>query len=259
MRTNIIVAGKEIDIGCPVITWEDEGGLSFYTNPKSLRVRNLSAEQTAEQIHCFVLHHSVTYKAKMTYDVLINRSLSCNFIIDDDLQDGFATIYQCADVKDACFSHNYMNDFGPGVEISYMPQAWSHPHLYNEANQKILGVQPHNIVMDEVHGVKLKCFAPTDAQIASAIHLMYGVCKACPRVLPEFPKQNGKTVKTTIKNPTGLLSHFMIKKEKVDPLGFPYELAEQTIKELLAGSPITMKSIFRETLDNVISFFKTQK
>jgi hypothetical protein len=256
MNKNIIVAGHPINIGCKVILWDDPDGLSFYDNPKSLHIRDLTLEELNNKLTSFTIHHSVTYKAKITHNVLIQRQLSCNFLIEDDAnQDGYATIYQCADVKDACFSQNQMNDFGPGVEITYIPNAWEKPDLYNESKRKILNVQEHPVLTDQIHGMKIKVFGPTNAQVESCIKLIYGVCKACPSILPEFPKQNGNIVKTFVPNPSGLLAHFMINKGKVDPMGFPFEYVEAKVKELLQNDK-NKKSLLYEGFKKLKNMFK---
>lgn len=229
----IIVAGEKFDVGARVKLWNDSDGLSFYHLPKSYGKRKLTLTQLQEKIHCFVLHHSVTYTAKSTYTGLIGRGLSVNFIIDDDLgEDGIATIYQCLDVCDVGYSHKPLNFNGPGVEISYQPTAWLKPDAYSEANIKKYNVQPHQIVDDKVHGVTRKVFAPTEAQVKACVAIAYGLSQAFPEMKMEFPKDtSGQIVKSIVKNPSGLLMHANITTEKMDPSGFPLEKMEQDIKD----------------------------
>jgi hypothetical protein len=238
-NTNIIACGEKQDIGCPVILWDDDNGLSFYKR-NNLYIRDLSLKELRKVVKCFVVHHSVTYTAKSMYNGLNARNLSCNFLIDDDVdENGFATIYQCADIKDACWSHGPMNKDGPGVEISYMPQAWEDRNLYSEYWQKKLGVQPHKIVPDTVHGHKFKVFAPTDAQVKSSIRLLWGFGKLFPGVKMQFPKdKNGKIIKTTAEddNKLGLLAHFHVTRRKIDPMGYPFEYVENEIAKLNESS-----------------------
>lgn len=232
--TCIMAAGEQMDVGTKVVLWSDPNGFSFYKN-KSYKPRDLSLDDLRKQIKCFVLHHSATYTAKHCYQGLNSRGLSVNFMIDDDCnENGYATIYQCLDIKDIGWSQGSVNSLGPGVEICYQPAAWNTPNAYSEVNQKKYGVQPHSPVRDKIHGVSFSVFPPTEAQIKSTIALMTGFCKLFPDVKPEFPKTvTGGINKTTVGEYTGMISHFNITKSKVDPMGFPFERAEEELKKNL--------------------------
>ena len=232
-NSSIVASGKKFDIGCRVVLWNEEEGLSFY--PKGgYTPRKLSYKQLQNVVKCFVLHHSVTYTAHATFRGLLGRKLSVNFIIDDDVNDeGYATIYQCLDIKDYGWSHKPLNSAGPGVEISYHPQAWENKNLYSETNVKKWGVQPHNIEKDKVHGRGFNVFAPTEAQIKSSIALMAGMCRAFPNMKGTFPKdQDNQIYKTVANEQSNMLAHFHITRNKVDPMGFPFERAEKEITEI---------------------------
>lgn len=232
MNTSIVISGQKFDIGSNVILWDDPKGLSLYKSKYG--ARSLTLSQIQETLNSFVLHHSVTYTAKQCHAGLIARGLSVNFIIDDDNDNGIATIYQCLDVKDAGYSQVPLNFAGPGVEICYNPQYWENKNLYSDANIKKYNVQPHEVVDDVIHGSKLKVFAPTQAQVKAVIYLAAGLSKALPKLGSDFPKDaNGNFIKTSITNPTGMISHFNITKNKIDPLGFPFGQAEQEIKCLV--------------------------
>lgn len=232
-NTSIVAAGQKADIGCRVVLWDEPGGMSFY-KPKTFSPRSGSLEKLREQVNCFVLHHSVTYTAKLTFSGLIGRGLSVNFIIDDNDVDGYATIYQCLDIKDVGWSHKPLNFAGPGVEISYQPTAWTTPAAYSDDNVKKYGVQHHVAMDDTVHGAKRKVFGPTEAQVKSCIALLAGFCQLFPNAPVEFPKdKDGKIIKTVSKVQKGLLAHFHITNNKVDPMGFPFERVEAEVKAKL--------------------------
>ncbi len=232
----IIAAGQTFDIGCRVIKWNEANGMSFYPSKKYTSRKN-DINELRKDITCFVLHHSVTYTAKATYNGLIGRGLSVSFIIDDNDINGYATIYQCLDIKDAGWSHGSFNSKGSGVEVSYMPQAWENPNLYSEVNKKKWNVPEHEIVSDTVHGTTRKVFAPTAAQIASCTALMWGYCTAFPDVKRGFPRdEKGEVIKTVVASPEGLISHFNITQQKIDIAGFPFDDVEKEIKaRFLAG------------------------
>ena len=250
-NTAIVAGGSTMDIGCRVILWSEEAGMSFYGKGK-YKAREANLQDLQKEIKLFILHHSVTYTAKQTYSGLIARGLSVNFIIDDDDIDGYATVYQCLDVKDAGLSHGPFNKSGPGVEICYHPTAWQTPNAYSPENIKKYGVQPHHKVQDTVHRMNLEVFAPTEAQIRSCTALLKGFCRLFPQVKPEFPKDNfGQIIKTIVPNPKNLLFHYNLTFDKIDPLGFPNDKVEKCLKQELGFYKIE-KSLF----SSLFSFFK---
>ena len=223
MNTNIIAAGQTADTGCRVILWDESEGFSFYPNKKFI-ARNLSLSELQKDVKTFVIHHAANWTAKQTYVGLLGRGLSVNFIIDDDCnEDGCATIYQCLDIKDAGYSHKPLNQAGPGVEIAVQPAAWQNPNFYSDENIKKYHVSPHEVQEDVVHGTKLKCFGPTEAQHKSLTNLLLGFFKLFPNIPKSFPKDDSNNyIKTTIHQPesyTGILNHYNITNEKVDCLG----------------------------------------
>jgi len=259
INTSIVACGQSFDIGCRVVLWNEEEGLSFYPK-KSFFSRNVSLNELQREITCFVLHHSVTYTAHSTFRGLLGRNLSVNFIIDDDVnQDtGAATIYQCADIKEACWSHGELNRRGAGVEISYHPEAWQNAGLYSKANIEKNGVQPHDVIKDQVFGVARNVFAPTEAQIKACIRLMYGYCKLFPYVRPEFPKdKNGKIERGIVTSPKGLLLHANFNPQKADPLGLPLDRVEKEVQELVKTVVKPgMKQFAAKTLSKLLYRFK---
>lgn len=234
----IIICDQDYSIDCPTITWKDPGGMDAYPYKKFYN-RNLTLEQLKKQTSCFVLHHSVTYTAKTCYDVLVNRGLSCTFLIDDDNKDGYATLYQTLDVKEGAWSHGALNRFGAGVEICYMPQAWENTNLYSETNRKKYKVPEHKIVEDTVQNRKLKVFAPTQAQINTVECLIQTMCLVLD--LPaSFPKDaQGNIIKSVIPDPKshrGLLGHFNITVQKNDPAGLELDSIENNVKNKLINN-----------------------
>lgn len=251
-NTAIVAGGTAMDIGCRVVLWNEEAGMSFYGKGK-YTPRDATLQDLQKEIKLFVLHHSVTYTAKQTYSGLIGRGLSVNFIIDDDNVDGYATVYQCLDIKDAGLSHGPFNKSGPGVEICYHPTAWQTPNAYSPENIKKYGVQPHPKMKDTVHRMNLEVFGPTEAQIRSCTALLKGFCQLFPQVKPEFPKDGfGAVVKTVTADHKNLLAHFHITTNKVDPMGFPFAEVEKQLKAELSPP----KEVSKFSLKSLFSFLK---
>jgi hypothetical protein len=239
-----------------VVLWNEEEGLSFY--PKKLFYqRDVSLSDLQREITCFVLHHSVTYTAHSTFRALLGRGLSVNFIIDDDVNtDGVATIFQCADIKEACWSQGQLNRKGAGVEISYHPEAWENTNLYSKENIEKYGVQPHEIIKDEVFGKTRNVYAPTEAQVKACIKLMYGYSKLFPYVRPEFPKdKDGKIERHVITDLKGFLLHANSNPEKTDPSGLPLDRIEKEIISLRAGDA-QKKTTLKFPIKNLLNFAK---
>lgn len=224
---------KSFDIGCPVIKWDE--GFSFIPRRK-FNKRDISFNQLSHQITQFCVHYSVTYRASHMFNGLNARGLSCNFMIDDDINDqGYATIYQCLPIMYAGWSQGGgFNNLGPGVEISYMPQAWERD-MYTTALQKKWNVQPHDSIISAIHGTKLKVHLPTKAQIASLIQLMWGFSELFPNVPAKFPKNpQGFPITTKLDHPekyTGFVNHFHLKREKLDAFGLDMEMLENEINK----------------------------
>lgn len=218
----------KIDTGSRVVLWNESPNYSFY---KSGKYQSRDSKKALSEIKQCVMHHTVTYNAKQTYSGLNARGLSVNFIIEDDVnEDGCATIYQCLMVKDIGWSQKPVNNLGPGIEICYMPQAWQDTSLYNESNRKKYNVQNHEIDSDKIHSMNMKVFKPTKAQLEAAGKIAYAVNHFCPSVELSFPKDASgnytRTIIDDVENYSGLLSHYNITTNKIDPAGFDHEYVE---------------------------------
>jgi hypothetical protein len=231
-NTRIFAAERSFDIGCRVIKWDEQEGLNFSSKNNFIR-REITFDQLSNIIKQFTVHWSATYRAKDMFNGLNARNLSCNFMIDDDDINGFATIYQNLDCKHAGWSQGTgLNALGPGVEISYMPNAWEGDKYTFLARQKH-NVPVHETGIGSVHGVKLKVHLPTKAQINSLIQLMWGFSELFPNVPPVFPRTaQGFPVLTKLTNPaeyTGFVTHYHLKREKVDIAGLDMEMLEKEV------------------------------
>ena len=254
---SIVVCGKKFECNSRVVLWNEEAGLSFYPYNK-FGARNISLGELRKLINAFYIHHSVTYTAHSMYRGLMARGLSCNFMIDDDVnEDGCATIYQCLDVKDYGYSQGgIFNHNGVGVEISYYPDAWSNPDRYSAYNRAKWGVYEHPVLPDEIHGYKFsKVFGPTEAQVQACINLIDAYRKAFPHLKLKFPRDdNGQLVNQVVPadKAFGLLQHYHVSKEKIDAAGFPHQQVEQAVNELARLDQLKRPSLFR----NIFSLLK---
>ncbi len=223
---------KSFDIGCRVVKWDEPEGLNLIPFKKYTK-RDLSYSELQQKIKQFTVHWSVTYKAKHMFGGLKARGLSCNFMIDDDNVNGYATIYQCLPIVYAGWSQGgSFNGLGAGVEISYMPQKWE-ADMYDANDQKKWKVPPHDSIKAPINGTYLNVHLPTKAQMESLYQLIWGYCELFPDVKAEFPKdENGNYVTKLLKKPkdyVGLVNHYNIAKGKIDAAGLDLEKIEKEV------------------------------
>ena len=233
MNTRIYAAEKSFDIGCRVVKWDESKGLNFTPLGKFTK-RNLSFDKLSPLVKQFTIHWSVTYRGIDTFTGLNARGLSCNFIIGDDDVNGYASIFQTLDIVNAGWSQGQgLNDLGPGVEISYMPDAYTKDR-YTLLDRQRWGVPKHETVLATVHGAKLKVHIPTKAQIASLVQLMWGFSELFPNVPAKFPRTpQGFPTLTKLNNPreySGFVSHYHLRREKIDTAGLDMEMLEQEVE-----------------------------
>lgn len=147
--TEIIVAGRRIEIGAPVVTWRHPGGYDGYAHRKAFSPgalpsrpaggcntperyaarRNLAPalaqvaadrggltyDLAAAQIDQVVLHYDVAWTSQNCFKVLHDiRGLSCQFLLDVD-----GTLYQTLDAADRARHAGGANDRSVGVEIAH--------------------------------------------------------------------------------------------------------------------------------------------
>ena len=216
----IIVSNQKFEVPANVIHWDDPNGKSFYPYPTSFAHREISLEDLRDKISATVLHHSQTFNAVNTFNVLVARNLSVNFIVDDDNVDGTATVYQCLDVKDAGYSHKPLNLSAPGIEVSYM--GFADKSYYKD--------MVHELMIDAIRGAKIKSYGPTYPQLKAIAAVCIGLKKAFPKIGMKFPRNNDQISKSTEINPTGLLCHYHVSNQKIDPLGLNHEELENLIE-----------------------------
>jgi hypothetical protein len=236
-NTSMVVCGEKFDVGCRVVLWDEPNGYSFYKFGTKYAGRNISFDNLKKDMHFIVAHHTATYNVKSTYTGIIGRGLSSNFIIEDDNNDGFATIYQLLDIKDAGYSQKGFNMNGPGVEICYWPTVKDKPQAYSDHVINTMKVQPHTKMMDKIHGVNIEAYCPTEAQMRSFAYLAQTFC-ATFDVPGLFPRdKDGNYLKGILKDPSfkGLACHYNLttnEERKIDPLGFDHKFVEDTISRI---------------------------
>ena len=140
--TSIVVGGRHVDVGAPVVLWFDPGGYSAYSRalrfpdeapddpswqaPTGLRykpgretergkvTRRSTSPEIAEVVDQLVLHYDVCGLARTCFKVLHDRrELSVHFLLDVD-----GTLYQTMDLADTAWHARQANARSVGVEIA---------------------------------------------------------------------------------------------------------------------------------------------
>ncbi len=142
--SEIMICGQRVEIGAPVVLWEDPGGYNAYgttirvgTNPtyideetgrRYLPGRRAQPERDQEAVspgassvqelgHAvdqFVLHYDVCGNSRTCFEVLHHRrGLSVHFLLDID-----GTLYQTLDLQDTAWHATKANSRSIGIEIA---------------------------------------------------------------------------------------------------------------------------------------------
>jgi N-acetyl-anhydromuramyl-L-alanine amidase AmpD len=191
----------------------------------------------------FVMHFDVAGTSRKCFETLQDdRCLSVHFMIDVD-----GTIYQTLDLKERAWHATTSNDRSIGVEIANVgaygvngknPFAeWYHitngetiltiPARYNDTELRKPGFiarparpQP---VYGNIQGEDLVQYDFTPEQYQALIKLTAAVCKIFPKIKCRYPTDaDGKLIPhklpdDELKNYEGIIGHYHIQTNKVDP------------------------------------------
>lgn len=227
----IIVCGERFHTGTPIVLWTDAGGYDFHytTAPvgtpeerKPTRVRQspLTDEQIAEvrkngwtpellrqNVDQFVIHYSVDPTSRDTFNTLVKRHLSVQFMLDLD-----GTVYQTMDAQEEAPHATKANGRSVGIEIANLGgrngdladlNAW-----YKKENGKTVikipakfgdgGIRNKEIVLRPdrpkpikgiIQGKTYEQYDFTPQQYNALIHLTAALCTAFPKITLDYPRQ----------------------------------------------------------------------
>lgn len=270
-----IFADDYYDIGIPIIKWYDKNGFDGYydkaititkENNKTGKINNKTIKgkryskrgqklQTQiNRITQLLVHHSGADRSdpSVMYNVLWKqRGLSVQFAGEDD-----GRLYQFTDAIEKCWHAGKANKCSIGIEACLFPLYNRNPNYYgDDRNVKTKNI-PHDNIVDEIHGKKMKVFCFTKPQLDAIARLYAGLWLTLyfkktgykklyeqPPMFPRKPLVNKNTdiinpyepiAKTKIKRPEkwiGLIGHFHWTKRKIDPAGFDFLLFEKLCKK----------------------------
>lgn len=210
-------------------------------------------DDVRERVDQFVLHYDVCGTSRRCFEVLHDhRGLSVHFMIDVD-----GTIYQTLDVKERAWHATTSNDRSVGVEIANIGAygdlskdpfgRWYEAEMLpgpkgtvgfnrrtrlklSEAEQKwirtpgFVGYAARDgVVFGDVQGQRLAMHDFTPEQYRSLRRLTATLCAVLPKIRRDYPRDaEGRLVTRkldddALKNYSGVLGHFHVQENKVDP------------------------------------------
>ena len=204
----MMVAGRLFDAGTKVILWTDPGGFDAYQTESPTFGSRAGGETLADlrrDVDQFVLHFDATGASPKTFSVLVNRGLSCHFLLDTD-----GTVYQTLDLKERAWHATKANDRSVGIEIA---NTGTVPAAVGKKEWPI----------GTINGSPLRQPPFTDAQYRALIHLTAALCRTFPNLPPTVPTDaDGRVINHTLTDAQysgyrGILGHFHVQRNKVDP------------------------------------------
>ncbi len=212
----------------------------------------------------FVLHYDVCGTSRRCFQVLHDRrGLSVHFMLDLD-----GTIYQTLDCKERAWHATTSNDRSIGIEIANMgaypvgePSPLEEWYVRDETGQMRIHV-PQDVgspgfrtpdfvgrpardepIVGTINGHELRQYDFTPEQYRSLIHLTAALCNIFPRIKCDFPRDpSGKLIRDKLpdeelENYSGVLGHFHIQENKVDPgPAFQWDRLIREAREVADGS-----------------------
>jgi len=225
------------------------------------RVREQGWDLPTLQAHVdqFVYHYDACGTSRKCFDVLHDRrGLSVHFMLDLD-----GTIYQTLDAKERAWHAGEANDRSVGIEIANIGayrdmKVLDQWYGQDDEGRTIVtlpadfgptGIRTpdfvarparEGVVEGAIHGRTLYQYDLTDEQYDALIRLTAALCRALPRITPDAPRDAEGNVRMDelsdqeLADFSGLLGHYHITKDKVDPgPAFDWERVIAGVRELL--------------------------
>ncbi|MCO5169732.1 MAG: N-acetylmuramoyl-L-alanine amidase [Planctomycetes bacterium] len=232
--TAIIVGGRRVEVGAPVVTWEDAGGHDAHREkcafsdavlPSSPAAgcdtprRYAARDIDAAKVDLVVVHYDVAWTSRNCFRILHDvRGLSCHFLLDVD-----GTIYQTLDLALRARHAGGVNDRSVGIEIAHpgpleLTAGLADRYARDEATGAVrfdLGARSGDVRTDDfvvrpsraepvagpIHGRTYTMYDFTDAQYDALARLLAALDRAFPDLRLEAPRGPDGAVTTTVADP----------------------------------------------------------
>jgi N-acetyl-anhydromuramyl-L-alanine amidase AmpD len=252
----LVVAGRFFPAGTRVVTWLDVSGYNLYQSPpgapQNHEPRRALAGVTSRRgewkriqavVDQLVLHYDNAGLSSLTFGILQRRGLSAHFLVDVD-----GTIYQTLDLRERAWHATTSNERSIGVEIAnigaYPPaetKALADWHVRDPDGRVRLRIPPgvreprllnpgfvgrpdrNEPVHATIQNRDLVQYDFTPEQYAALGRLAAALNRVFPKIRLEVPRDANGAVQTrklddkTYESFTGILGHFHIQDNKVDP------------------------------------------
>lgn len=242
----IVVAGRFFPAGTRVVTWLDAGGYNLYQHPpgapENHEPRRALAGVTSRRgewkklqavVDQVVLHYDNTGSSATTFGVLQRRGLSAHFLVDVD-----GTVYQTLDLRERGWHATIANERSIGIEIAqigaFPPSEVATLTRWYETDP-IGGVrlkttrpglyrpQRTELIHGQIQGRDLVQYDFTPEQYTALAHLAAALNRMFPKIHLDTPRDaegqipSRKLDEKTYTAFTGLLGHYHIQENKIDP------------------------------------------
>jgi N-acetylmuramoyl-L-alanine amidase len=211
----------------------------------------------------FVLHYDVCGTSRQCFKVLHDlRDLSVHFLLDLD-----GTVYQTLDLKERAWHATSSNSRSVGVEIAnmgaygesekkpfsdwYAPEPNGQtritiPARFGDGGIRTKGFVGHparpGAVKGSLQGRELTQYDFTPEQYEALIKLTATLCKVLPKIQCDYPRDaSGQIIPERLSDEDlkafeGIIGHFHIQKEKVDPgPAFQWDYVINNARRLLSS------------------------
>lgn len=216
----------------------------------------------------FVIHFDVAGVSQQCFRTLQDkRDLSVQFMLDID-----GTIYQTLDLKERAWQATIANDRSVGVEIAnmgsweqtnkdYPLDKWYHrdaqgrvsitlPPALGDGGVRTRGFVGHpkrqELIHGNIQGLDLVQYDFTPEQYRALVKLTATLCAVFPKIQCKYPTDASgrlithKLAREDFDNYEGILGHYHIQTEKVDPgPAFDWDYVIGGAKRILAERPQT--------------------
>jgi N-acetylmuramoyl-L-alanine amidase len=212
----------------------------------------------------FVIHFDVAGTSRTCFKVLHdNRCLSVHFMLDVD-----GTIYQTADAKERCWHATSSNDRSVGIEIANMgaygmKEKDPFGEWYAKTNGRTVMTIPARFRPDQLYtknfqgeparpeavvgmiqGKQVRQYDYTPQQYEALTKLTAALCAVFPKIKCEYPKDESgnlvphKLPDDQLKNYQGVLGHYHIQTNKIDPgPAFQWDYVIENARRLMRNPP----------------------
>jgi N-acetylmuramoyl-L-alanine amidase len=244
--TSIVVAGQKVDVGRPVVLWNEAEGFngyarscverayvnksvccarSFrrYSQRRGLKARDRASLQRV--VTQLVLHFDGCVNSRSCFYSMHDTprpdggcGLSAHFMIDAD-----GTIYQTLDVLESAWHAEQSNSSSIGIEICNRGDA-----SRNELDRLPSDYRGRPVKDVVINGRTFHAFDFRPEQYESVIALARTVVRLFPEVKPVIPERDGKPLLETLARPLafhGIVGHLHVDKQrrKWDPGAFDWQ------------------------------------